>query len=221
MKKWKVNINWRYAIGEFLIVVIGIITAFQLDAWKEDRDSANLVNEYLTDLEAGLRNDSLYYGMASKYFKNIDAQMDSTRHYLKKGVTDLPVSGQTGLRQLSDWYRVYVTNTAFEDLNNSGRLNLIEDKNLRYNLIAYYQYIDFVKLLDEEYNQSLARMQENLLNHLDFDDPEQLKIPEEYVPLLLNYVNQKKSYMSNYLSHRQVCQDINKVIRDRIAAELN
>ena len=71
-------LNAMPVIGEFLIVVFGIIAAFQLDSWKEDRDDARLVTEYLTDIEVGLANDSLYYEMALIYFDSIKAAMKIT-----------------------------------------------------------------------------------------------------------------------------------------------
>ena len=71
MKTILFKINWRYAIGEFLIVVIGILVAFQLDAWKEDKDEAALVNEYLTDIKAGLKSDSSFYQNTLQYLDTI------------------------------------------------------------------------------------------------------------------------------------------------------
>jgi hypothetical protein len=43
----------RYAIGEILLVVIGILIAFQVDNWNESRKEADLEK----DLLIGLRND--------------------------------------------------------------------------------------------------------------------------------------------------------------------
>ncbi|MEL7123583.1 MAG: hypothetical protein AAFO07_29345, partial [Bacteroidota bacterium] len=152
----------------------------------------------------------------TKYFDNMAAQIDSTQQFLQAGQRELPSSGQKSIRNLSDWYHTYISNAAFEDLNNSGRLNLIKDKELRYNLIAYYQYIEFVKVLDEEFNQSMDRMQEKLLSRLNFQDKESLKVPPEDVILILNYLSKKESYMNNYLSHRKICQTINSSICQQI-----
>ena len=137
MKVPKLKFNWRYAIGEFLIVVIGILVAFQLDAWKENRDESMLVKEYLTDIRVGLVTDSAFYQNALGYFDDISSEIDITKRYLKQGNLELPQDGQVSLRRISAWYRIYVSNTAFEDLYNSGRINLIDNKSLRYNLISY------------------------------------------------------------------------------------
>ena len=208
MKKSKFRINWRYAIGEFLIVVIGILAAFQLDEWKENRDEAKLVNEYLTDIKVGLESDSAFYEKALEYFDKINEEIQLTKDYLKSGQLNLPPDGQESLRKLTDWYRIYISNTAFEDLNNAGRLNLIDNKNLRYNLIAYYQYIDFVKILDEEYNNSMSLMKEKLLNKIRFHNPEELIITVNEVDVILNYLDQKQYFINSYLGHRNICNHI-------------
>ena len=135
-----------------------------------------------------------------------------TKDYLLAGQLNLPSDGQKSLRNLTDWYRIYISNTAFEDLNNSGRLNLIEDKLLRYNLIAYYQYIDFVKIQDEEYNSSLNLMKERLLSTLKFHNPEEFVVPEDQVDMILNYLDQKQAYINGYLGHRNMCDQINSTI---------
>ena len=106
------------------------------------------------------------------------------------------------------------------DLNNSGRLNLIKDKRLRYDLLSYYQYTEFIKQLDEEYSLSLARMHEVLLSHIDFQNPESVKITQEDLPLILNYLDQKHSYVRNMISHRNTCQGINNSIRKQIHIKL-
>ena len=133
---------------------------------------------------------------------------------------NLPEDGQRSIRNLTDWYRIYISNTAFEDLNNSGRLNLIKDKNLRYNLIAYYQYIDFVKIQDVEYNTSLNQLKERLLNKLKFHDPHKLIVPESEVDMILNYLDQKQAYINNYLGHRNICDQINSTIVQGIEQSL-
>ena len=219
-KPSRLQINWRYAIGEFLIVVLGIVAAFQMDAWKERWEKEPLLVEYLNDIEVGLQTDSLFYGFANDYFENMEASMDSTIYYLQEGADILPAPMDASLDRFSSWYYVYITNSAFQDLNNSGRLNLITDKQLRYDLIAYYQYTDFLKVLDSEYNESLGRMHETLLTQLDFQQADGLYIPNDLRPAIYNFLEQKRTYMSSYWSHRKTCQNLNNSLRLKIASIL-
>ena len=211
------KINWRYAIGEFLIVVVSIVVAFQLDACKEIKDKATLRKEYLADIEVELRSDSLYFEFADSYLSKVKNQIDSTERILESGESELSSVYSESLQSFSSWYFIYVSNTAFQDLNNSGRLNLIEFKEMRYNIISYYQYIDFIEELDRQYSLSIIRMLEELLTRLDFREKEILRVPEEDISTVLNYLRQKRKYIDSYLSQRSMCQNINNNIREQIA----
>ncbi|MEM6297882.1 MAG: hypothetical protein AAF740_04235 [Bacteroidota bacterium] len=217
MKKLNIKINWRYITGEFLIVVVGIVTAFQLNSCKEDRKNAELLSEYLEDLRVGLNTDSIFYGNSAVFFDQVVDQIDSAQYFIQNDSLSLPKAGQRALRGFSSWYRLYISNAAFEDLNNAGRLNLIKDKELRYELISYYQYIDFLRSLEDSYTKSLGRMQENLLERLELSNKEiPLEIKPADVPLILNYLNQKRTYVRSYLSHRKTCHEISISIRKMI-----
>ena len=47
----------KYAIGEILLVVIGILIALQINNWNEGRKDARLANQYLKGIKSDLNND--------------------------------------------------------------------------------------------------------------------------------------------------------------------
>ncbi len=49
----------RYAFGEIVLVVIGILIALQINNWNEDRKERRIEVRYLENLRADLKNDSL------------------------------------------------------------------------------------------------------------------------------------------------------------------
>lgn len=51
------KINWRYAIGEVIIVIIGISIAFALSNWAESNQASKVEKLYLKNLEKDLSND--------------------------------------------------------------------------------------------------------------------------------------------------------------------
>lgn len=51
------KINWRYAIGEIIIVIIGISIAFALNNWAENNQARKVEKLYLRNLEKDLSND--------------------------------------------------------------------------------------------------------------------------------------------------------------------
>ena len=48
---------WPTVIIEFLLVVLGVLLALQLDNWNEQRKDRALFQDYLVQLQADLRED--------------------------------------------------------------------------------------------------------------------------------------------------------------------
>jgi hypothetical protein len=58
MGKNSIRSYLKYAIGEILLVVIGIIIALQLNNWNENRKAHNTSREYLKEIIADLKADT-------------------------------------------------------------------------------------------------------------------------------------------------------------------
>lgn len=50
--------GWRYAIGELVIVFVGITGAFMLENWRTGRQETRVANEYLASFTYDLQADS-------------------------------------------------------------------------------------------------------------------------------------------------------------------
>ena len=51
------NINWKYALGEILLIFIGITLAIAFQNWNENRKLGQIETEVLTQLNEALQND--------------------------------------------------------------------------------------------------------------------------------------------------------------------
>ena len=59
MKQNKTGKYFKYAIGEIVLVVIGILLALQINNWNEDYKSKKKERGYLINLQQDLKADSL------------------------------------------------------------------------------------------------------------------------------------------------------------------
>lgn len=57
LKQLVKKINWKYSIGEVVLIVIGILIALALNNWKEQEDLKNKEAEILKELVMSLQND--------------------------------------------------------------------------------------------------------------------------------------------------------------------
>ncbi len=53
----KFHLNWRYAIGEFAIVVLGVMAALGVENWNSERKDRALEIEYIAAILEDLRKD--------------------------------------------------------------------------------------------------------------------------------------------------------------------
>ena len=59
MEKNKTGKYLKYAVGEIILVVIGILIALQINNWNENRKSKIMSNELYTNLLTSLEQDSI------------------------------------------------------------------------------------------------------------------------------------------------------------------
>ncbi len=113
----------RYAVGEILLVVIGILIALQINNWNENRKREILKKEYTSSLIADLKRDTAQFHSYLKYNFQQQLMLDSL-----KEVLNTPSLKVADLRNAHfvvnlDLIKSF-TNGTFIALRNSGNLDL-------------------------------------------------------------------------------------------------
>lgn len=115
----------KYALGEIILVVIGILIALSINNWNEDRKSEARKQDYYVQLLDDLNNDII---SAEKIIEEFSDHQKKYKDYLSlydtEGLTPLKAYRQiTGLPLISTPL-TFNTNT-IESLQNSGDIGLI------------------------------------------------------------------------------------------------
>jgi hypothetical protein len=130
----------RYAIGEIVLVVIGIMIALQINTWNTNRLNRQKEAFYLNRITYELKADIQYYKELRDNFNNRAIGLDRIIEIWK---SDQPVIIDT-IQYLLDytysagedpWYLEPVTWT---QLQQTGDLDLIRDRELADELFIYY-----------------------------------------------------------------------------------
>lgn len=140
----KTSKYFKYAFGEIILVVIGILIALQINTWNENRSAANEETKILAALQADFKvsktriektmsmqhkalNHSatlinIHERQDEKEIKYFDTHLDS--------LDNLIIYGKS-------WYRAELVTGAYNALISAGKVDLIKNEKLRHILAQF------------------------------------------------------------------------------------
>jgi hypothetical protein len=136
----KVGKYLKYAIGEIVLVVLGILIALQINNWNEDRKEGlieqNYLKRLLVDLEDDYQTLTFSKGLSKVRINQINLLTD---------VIKSPELSNENPKQIIEsiekvTWRSYLplSRIVYNELLNSGKMSLIQSEQLRALLSKYY-----------------------------------------------------------------------------------
>jgi Family of unknown function (DUF6090) len=143
MEKNKTGKYLKYAIGEIVLVVIGILIALSINNWNEIRKLRNqeiiYINNLKDDINAQINMLDIYIDFEDII---IDQSNDIIKHYeLNEGFNNMD-SIFPKLNDLTIRWTFSNANTTLLQMLNSNQINIIQNRQLKEELIAFNQQID-------------------------------------------------------------------------------
>ena len=124
-----------YAIGEIVLVVIGILIALQINNLNENRKNKEFEKEMLTQIQTNLKKDKL---TLEKILANYDNAIKSSDKILKSELSKkIEDSIKIWLGTIIQFDRFQPLTNAYEVLKSNG-LDKVSNKELRFLLGTYY-----------------------------------------------------------------------------------
>ena len=210
-----------YAIGEILLVVIGIVIALQINNWNEERKDQKFENEILTLLDRNLLDDSI---MLSIELNRTILAIDLTDRLLDK-VSKKQYSDSLNfwMGRIISFERFKSQASAFEVLKANGIQNL-SDKKLQLLLISYYEESLF-KLYEslndvlQSFNRDWIPIIKSEFSDFEWLDHSQLNNPKAFfekpttVVMFKLYKDNRAGQLEKMQSSLRAISEIRKQIR--------
>jgi hypothetical protein len=219
----------RYAIGEIVLVVIGILIALSINNWNENRKRQNEELFLLIDIKKNLETMLRDFTMDTISNSNHIVQYGKIEYYI---ANDLPYSDELDgvFGTLTFWNSPYITATAYNSLQSKG-LDLIKNDQLKNDIIKLYE-VDLEKLI-KDYEAGEIHLQSNIaepfivkkvkrLHNQSMklarpNDFESLKKDVEFTNILSHIIRQRKRGIEIY---KDVMSEI-KILMDEIDQEVH
>ncbi len=148
IKDNKVSKYILYAIGEIVLVVIGILIALNINNNNEQRKQRAQELHYLKNLESDLNMNIAHL---DNYIATREIAINSANtvieHYEGKPITDLKEFSRHTVN-IYTWRKFFQINNTFQELINSGNLALISNDSIKSTLLNMETLYNVMK--DEE-----------------------------------------------------------------------
>ena len=172
MEKGKTGKYLKYAIGEIILVVIGILIALQINTWNENRQKRNLEEGYLTEIKENLVRDSLNISETILFHKQKADSITETLALFKQAENGLSYfsSLQLKLPILASHYDFEPVRTAFDNMVSSEKIRLISNEKLRLSLSNYYSDYSYKELSQDRLQQLTRKFVDDIVPKIMFKE---------------------------------------------------
>ena len=220
---WPVGRYFKYAIGEIILVVIGILIALQINNWNENRKLRNQEFKILIEVKSNLESTLNNFEKDTLYNLNSIQQLYKIIQYITE---DLPYNKELdgAFLRLQNWGSPYPISNAYKTLQTKG-LDLISNEKLRSDIVDIHEYK--YDLLKSDYDKSewiilqaavipftAKHIRLNTQHSIPFSRPndyESLKKNVEFINILEQIIATRKSGLRLY---RNTMESIDALINN-------
>jgi hypothetical protein len=129
---------FKYAIGEIVLVIIGILIALQINNWNENRANTIKIKKYLTDVVKDLEADTSTIKLQIKFAKQ--KTIDTKEFLALTDYSTFPIDSLE--RSLETFYTLIPFNkSTFSKIQNSGITNYGKYESIIEYLKYYYTIV--------------------------------------------------------------------------------
>jgi len=182
LQKGKILKYFKYATGEIILVVIGILIAVQINNLNEEKKQKHELNDILQTVANGVQSDLRELQLLSAARANI---VTKTNFIFKN--FSIPENKTLTIEEASYVNSAYGNllstvhlNTdanAFEFLKNSTYFSKIQGTNLALLLNTYYTSADRIRVREDRYNQVLVILEQDWESHFRNNDRDLFAMP--------------------------------------------
>jgi hypothetical protein len=161
-----------YAVGEILLVIVGILIALRLDTWHEERQTQEALDEYLTSIARNIRED---IGKIEAVGAKREAAMFASKvaRWNMGWLTSYTVAeidfASDALALAREQLYFNANTSGYEGLRNSGLLSSLDNQALEGLLFEYYGIVSRIRQFEQSHNDYLRGLSLQFTAHTHGD----------------------------------------------------
>ena len=200
----------RYAIGEIVLVVVGILIALQINNLNEERKVKEIEKQYLRSIKTSINLSQKELKRVINDSKEISNSADTLFMLLAHDEFDL-LEGRfldSLLFNSGDYSIISLNDASIQEIYNTGSLDIFQDERIRKILSSWTERVHQIRKFEGESEYLSRRYNEYIINYIDasrFELRLNAVIPEKKQellkdPLLRNHLD------GIYITHKRMNQ---------------
>ena len=191
-----------YAVGEIVLVMVGILLALQVNNWNEQRKNTIQEEQILKELVINLQTN------LEEFERNIKIQKNRIRHIdvlLDHIENDKPYNDSLSFRRLLYLEQITISTSAYQSLKSIGLKN-IQSESLRMEIIQLMEmtYPNVINLIRDVSMQRYS-VTRNVFNKFFRTNRESVAVPIDYEGLkqnqeFINWIYNRRAWKSGVIA---------------------
>ena len=172
IEKNKTGKYLKYAIGEIILVVIGILIALSINNWnetkKQEQRAIIYANKIINDIETDLKNVDSLVVIGQRNIKEIENYFNYFENQDPVNISALIDSCSHVIKDVMRKYRYTPNNHTFKDMQASGNSTLLSEDQ-KQALVTLSNTQDFYLIVFEKNISSIIEFERQMKAYIDSD----------------------------------------------------
>lgn len=141
-----------YAIGEILLVMIGILLALQVNNWNLNAKNEEKLESFLVKLKKDIESDIAFISGRDTFFSKLESNSEKAinKFYEAKTVQDILFVDSLFSSQ---WNDLRINKSVYQEMLSTGSIYTLKNKALQDKLTNYYSFIESHQYYIKEVNE--------------------------------------------------------------------
>lgn len=211
-KKHSFKEKVKEVLVEILIIVFAVTLSIWLHSWSEERHQQKDAQTFLIGLKEDLQNDILNLEDTKKTLNKTQQQISFVLHLTPQKIDSLTANHQR-INSGTNFINTLVNNGRYEGFKSSGKINTIENQNIRNKILSYYQQtIPEIEYLEESYQRLTSKYVDVLIDGKEDEDINTTVLRKKTKIILSGLDNFTKASQESYENAIKQAKEIIKEI---------
>ena len=197
-------------IIEILIIVFAVTLSIWLHSWSEEKHQQKEAQTFLISLKEDLKNDISNLKKTKETLNQTQHQIFFILNLTPKKIDSIKNNHQQ-INSGTNFINTIANNGRYEGFKSSGKINTIEDENLRNKILSYYQQtIPQISLIETSYEKLSSRYLDLLIGGKE-DEDINTTLLNKRTKIILSGINNFTKYNQKY--YEDAIKDAEDIIK--------